>query len=189
MVATIPNTRYARASDGTYLAYRTVGEGPVDLMIQLDWMGNVDVLLDAVPDNAASVRALSTFARSIWFDRRGTGLSSRNVPPPNLETSVADCRVVMDAVGVERPVLFGFQAGGASQALLAATDPARVHSLVWLNPAARSTWAPDYPWGVGPEYVERFERVVLEHWGTNELGLAFNEAERIPIGSGGTHKD
>ena len=28
-------------------------------MIQLDWMGNIDVLLDAVPDNAASVRAPS----------------------------------------------------------------------------------------------------------------------------------
>lgn len=168
-----------------YLAYRTIGEGPIDIVVQFDWMGNVDVLLDTEPTTVAAVEAMARSARTIWFDRRGTGLSSRNVTPPNLETSVSDCRVVMDALRVERPVLLGFNAGGASQALFAATEPDRVRSLVWLNPAARSTAAPDYPWGVGPDYVARFEQAIRDHWGTAEYGPAFNAAERIPVGTSG----
>ena len=31
-----PETRYARTTDGVYLAYQTVGDGPVDLVWQLD---------------------------------------------------------------------------------------------------------------------------------------------------------
>ena len=46
-----------------------------------------------------------------------------NVPPPNLETRAADLRVVLDAVGSERPVLAGLIEGGAANALFAATSP------------------------------------------------------------------
>jgi class 3 adenylate cyclase len=179
-MVSIPDTRYARTSDGVYLAYRAIGEGPIDMICQFDWMGNVDVLLDTEPTTIGMVGAFAGYTRLIFFDRRGTGLSSRNVPPPNLETAVGDCRAVLDELGIEQPALFGFHAGGSAQALFAATHPERVRAMVWYNPAARSTWAPDYPWGVGPEYVERSERAILEGWGTSEYGPAFNAAERIP---------
>jgi class 3 adenylate cyclase len=39
-------------------------------------------------------------------------------------------------------------------------------------------WAPDYPWGVGPEYFERDQRS-LEVWGTAEYGQAFAEMEGL----------
>ena len=39
----------------------------------------------------------------IMHDRRGIGLSSRNVALPNLETRVSDLLTVMDAVGSEQP--------------------------------------------------------------------------------------
>ena len=93
-------------------------------------------------------RGIASFARLILHDRRGTGLSSRNVPPPNLETRVADLRAVLDAVGSERPVLAGLIEGGASAALFAASNPERVQSIVWWGPAARSLCSPDYPCGV-----------------------------------------
>lgn len=35
---------YARAADGAYIAYRTMGEGPIDLVWQFDWLSNVDTL-------------------------------------------------------------------------------------------------------------------------------------------------
>src|SRR4029453_9202048 len=110
-------------------------------------------------------RALAGFTRVILFDRRGTGLSSRNVPAANLETQVADLLTVLDTVHSERPVLAGLLAGGAPNMLLAATHPERVHSLVWSHPQARSVQAEDYPWGGGPEFVEA-ERRSFEHWGT-----------------------
>jgi class 3 adenylate cyclase len=60
--------------------------------------------------------------------------------------------------------------------LLAATYPERVHSLVWDHPQARSVRAEDYPWGVGPEFVEA-ERRSFEHWGT--IGYAKAWAEMV----------
>jgi class 3 adenylate cyclase len=120
------------------------------------------------------MRGLASFSRLILHDHRGVGLSSRNVTLPNLETRVANLHVVLDAVGAERVVLVGAVADGAVDALFAATHPDRVHSIVWIEPMARSAWAADYPWGVGPEY-RAGDLAALEHWGTSEYGRKFAE--------------
>jgi class 3 adenylate cyclase len=172
-----PETRYARTPDGVYIAYQVTGEGPVDLVWQFDFVGNVDLAWEE-PVYALWLPGLASFTRLILHDRRGTGLSSRNVSPPDLETRVADLRLVLDAVGSERPVLAGRVEGGAPNALLAASDPERVHSIVWWDPSGRSVWSPDYPWGVRPEFVEAGERE-LQHWGTLEGARAWAEAEAI----------
>jgi class 3 adenylate cyclase/pimeloyl-ACP methyl ester carboxylesterase len=171
----IRNTRYARASDGAYIAYQTTGDGAVDIVWQLDWFGNVDVFWED-PFHGTEFAAFARFSRLIVHDRRGTGLSSRNVPPPNLETRVSDLLCVLDAVGSTRPVLFGGRESGSPNALLAATDPDRVRSMVWYAPSARSVWTPDYPWGARPDYVEMDQRA-LESWGTAEYSQAFVEVE------------
>jgi class 3 adenylate cyclase/pimeloyl-ACP methyl ester carboxylesterase len=158
-------TNYARAADGAYIAYQTVGDGPIDIAWQFDWLGNVDAIWDARP-YAEWFRGLASFARLILHDRRGTGASSRSVGPPNLETRVADFVAVLDAVGSERPVLGAALEGGAPNVLVAATMPDRVHSLFWWYPAPRSEVAPDYPWGVGSEELERNMREIAEGWGT-----------------------
>jgi len=171
----IRDTRYAKTSDGVYIAYQTNGDGPIDVACQLDWFGNVDVIWEA-PIFGRLFTALSRFSRLILHDRRATGLSSRNVPVPNLETRAADLVHVLDAVGSDRPVLCGVREGGSPNTLLAATDPERVRSLVWFSPSVRSVWTPDYPWGVRPEYVE-LEQRSLDVWGTAAYGQAFLAAE------------
>lgn len=173
----IPETRYAKTPDGVYLAYQVAGEGPIDIAWQSDWLSNVDVLWEG-PVYGQLFRGMSSFARLILHDRRGTGLSSRNVPPPNLETRVDDLLVVLDAAGSTRPVLAGLLEGGAPAVLLAAGDPERVHSIVWWGPVARNVWSPDYPWGVRPEYVEMDKRQV-EHWGTLEGARIWAEGEAL----------
>lgn len=171
----IRDTHYARAPDDAYIAFQTTGDHPIDLAWQFDWLGNVDLIWEA-PSLGRLFRAISRFSRLILHDRRATGLSSRNFPPPNLETRVSDLRCVLDAVGSTRPVLGGERDGGAPNALLAATDPERIRSLVWYVPQARSVWTPDYPWGATPEYMELEERG-LEHWGTAGYGQAFVDQE------------
>ena len=168
---------YARATDGAYIAYRTMGEGPIDLVWQFDWLNNVDT----IPESdvfGTLFSSLASFSRVIMHDRRATGLSSRNVPVPNLETRVSDLVAVLDAVDAPRPVLAGEREGGAPNALLAATDPERIRSLIWYEPSLRSTWTPDYPWGARPEYVER-ESADIEHWGTARYGATFIETEAV----------
>ena len=168
---------YARAADDAYIAYGVMGDGPVDLVWGFDWFGNVDAVCDD-PEWSQLFGGLASFSRLILHDRRATGLSSRNVPVPNLETRAADLVAVLDAVGAERPVLGGEREGGAPNVLLAATEPERTRSIVWYAPTARSVWAPDYPWGVTPDYVEG-EEELLELWGTRAYGEAFirNEAQ------------
>jgi class 3 adenylate cyclase len=173
----IPDSRYAITPDGVYLAYQTTGQGPVDLLWQFDLLGNVDVFWE-YPAYAPWFEGLSRFSRLILMDRRGTGLSSRNVPPPNLETQVTDVRVVLDAVGSVQPVLGGTFSSGAAMAMFAATDPERVRSLVWYAPSARAAWAPDYPWGDGPEIFASDQRA-LEHWGTIEYAGAVTETAAL----------
>jgi class 3 adenylate cyclase/pimeloyl-ACP methyl ester carboxylesterase len=149
----------------------------VDVAWQSDYLSNVDVIWDT-PLFGPLYRGIASFARLILHDRRGTGLSSRNVPPPNLETRVADLRVVLDAAGSERPVLAGLIEGGATAVLLAASDPGRVQSIVWWGPVARNVWTPDYPWGARPEYIEMDQRQ-LQHWGTLEGARIWAESEAL----------
>jgi class 3 adenylate cyclase len=172
-----PETRYATTPDGVYIAYQVAGEGPVDVAWQFDFVGDVDLVWDDTIFGPL-FRGIASFSRLILHDRRGTGVSSRNVSPPNLETRVADLRVVLDAVESERPVLAGVLEGGASNVLLAASSPERVQSIVWWGPAARSVWSPDYPWGAGAEYVEANERE-LQHWGTLEGARLWADGESL----------
>ncbi len=161
----VPDTRYAKTVDGAYIAYQTIGDGPVDIVWQFEWIGNVDTIWEHRP-SAEWFRGLASFSRLILHDRRGTGSSSRNVDPPNLETRVADLELVLDAVGSERPVLGGALEGGAPNILFAATVPERVHSVFWWYPAPRTAWAADYPFGANDAFLKRAQQDTIENWGT-----------------------
>ena len=163
------DTHYAVTPDGVYIAYQIMGDGPIDVVWQLDWPGNIDMARED-PLLGLWFEELASFARLILHDRRGVGLSSRNVPPPNLETRVSDLLLVLDAVGSEHPVLTGIFESGAPNALLAATGPERVQSMVWVAPQPRCAWAPDYPWGARPEDMEAELRVTTDLWGTLAFG-------------------
>jgi class 3 adenylate cyclase len=162
-----PETRFAQTADGTYIAYQVVGTGPVDVVMDFHaFAGNVDLIWDE-PDWGPLLAGLAEFARLVVHDRRGSGASTRNVPPPNLETRAADLLTVLDAVGSERPVLGAGASTGAMHALFAATYPDRTSGLIWQFPRPRLAWAPDYPWGQRPE---EFESALAEarNWGTTE---------------------
>jgi class 3 adenylate cyclase/pimeloyl-ACP methyl ester carboxylesterase len=167
-------TRYARASDGAYIAYQMSGAGP-DVVWQPDWPGNIDMEWE-FPVLRTLHTALSGFARLIRHDHRGVGLSSRNVPIPTLETRVSDLLAVLDDVPTDHPVLVGAGSSGAVNALLAATRPDRASALIWLSGDARYTRAEDYPWGRTPEELVD-ELADLERWGTEAYGHAFAERE------------
>jgi class 3 adenylate cyclase len=167
----VRDIQYAETPDGVYIAYQTFGARPLDLVWQFDFFSGLDVMWE-LPRWETFFRALAGFSRVILHDRRGTGLSSRNVPAPNLETRVADLLTVLDTVHSERAVLAGAFQGGAPNMLLAATHPERVHSLVWDHPQARAMRTEDYPWGAGPEFVEAEQRS-FEHWGTSGYAKAW----------------
>jgi class 3 adenylate cyclase len=170
-----------QTADGVHLAYQVVGDGPVDVALGFHYFGsNVDLMWDE-PDWRPFMVGISEEARLILHDRRGLGVSSRNVPPPNLETQVADLLTVLDAAGSQRAVLVSGSISSAVHVLFAATHPERVSGLIWNNPVAKSAWAPDYPWGEAhDEYLQAVDRR-SEVWGTYAHGQTiadFRERER-----------
>jgi pimeloyl-ACP methyl ester carboxylesterase len=168
----IPETRYAKASDGTHLAYQTLGDGPVDLVYMQPWISHLEDIWEE-PRYERFLRKFASFSRLILFDRRGCGMSDP-VPadrPPDLETRMDDARAVMDDVGSERAVVYGASESGAMAALFAATHPDRTVALVIHGSEARTAWAPDYPWGQTREEHEREVKSIEERWGTGEYIL------------------
>jgi pimeloyl-ACP methyl ester carboxylesterase len=161
-----PDTRYAKTADGVHIAYQVVGSGPVDMVIVIGWVTNIEVMWDE-PELARFLNRLATFSRLILFDKRGVGLSDR-VPEdrlPNLETRMDDVRAVMDAVGSERAVVFGVSEGGPMSILFAATYPERTIALVLYGTQADfTTRDPAYKTELA-EYLVKME----ESWGTLEL--------------------
>ena len=126
-----PDVRYARSGDVS-IAYQVVGNGPVDVLfvpflINLVWAWEQPIFVDFC-------NRITSFARLILFDKRGTGLSDRPRDLPTLETRMDDIRAVMDDVGSERAALLGAGSpGGQLSALFAATYPERVVALILQN--------------------------------------------------------
>ena len=138
-----PKTQYAQSGE-VYVAYQVFGEGPPDLVVTAT--SNIEWGWEQ-PQLAEFLRALSSCARVILFDRRGSGASDRSGGMPTLEDRMDDVRAVMDAAESERAALYAAWGTAATTALFAATHPQRVLALVLWVPQVRGSWAPDYPWG------------------------------------------
>jgi serine/threonine protein kinase/alpha-beta hydrolase superfamily lysophospholipase len=158
-----PRTLYARGGD-VDIAYQVIGDGDVDMVLAPGWVSHLEMCWE-YPDFAAFLRRLSTFARLIVFDKRGTGLSDRMKGHASLEQRMDDVRVVMDAAGSERAVLFGVSEGASMCALFAAMRPERTRALVLYAGGARMARSEDYPFGLDPAALDGICEGMRNHWG------------------------
>ncbi len=156
-----PPTQYARAGDVS-IAYQVVGDGPLDIVFVPGFVSHVELIWD-MPGPVHLIERLSTFARLILFDKRGTGLSDPVSEPPTLEERIDDVRAIMEAVGSERAVLVGSSEGVPMSILFAATHPELIEALVLYGGMARSTWAPDYPWATPADALMESSLEMLPH--------------------------
>ena len=158
-----PRTRYAKNGE-VHIAYQVVGQGRLDLVCVPGWISNVELIWDE-PSVARFLERLASFSRLILFDKRGTGLSDRNVGYPTLDDRMDDVRAIMDAVHSERAALLGMSEGGNMSALFAATYPECTTALLLFGCFARGSWAVDYPWGATHEVRDAWQRQIEEQWG------------------------
>lgn len=161
-----PTTRYAQSGDVS-IAYQVVGDGPRDLVFVPGFVSHLDLFWE-VPASRRFFRRLSSFARLILFDKRGTGLSDPVVGAPTLDDRMDDVRAVMDAVGSESATIFGISEGGPLSLLFTATHPERVCQLVLFGSGPRFTRSADYPWSA-PGLDNQLWGESLEHWGEGRL--------------------
>ena len=120
--------RFARAPDGTRLAYATHGSGPPLVVascwlshLQHDWQSPVwrHVLED--------LGAMTTMLR---YDERGFGMSDWDVDDFSLAARLSDLETVVNAAGLERFVLMGMSGGSGPALAYAIAHPERVSRLI-----------------------------------------------------------
>lgn len=159
----VPETRYARTTDRTHVAYKVSGDGPIDVLVMRAWSSNTendwrDPVLSGI------LRRLGSIGRVVHLDRRGTGLSDRIEAgnTPTVEQRIDDMRAVLDAIGSERVVLVGLAHASALCAVFAATYPERTAGLI--------AWSP--PWTVvgrdRDALISGYGDKIRAEWGTFE---------------------
>ena len=159
-----PATRYAKGPEGN-IAYKVVGEGPLDLVVVPGWLSHVD-LLWGDPGWTTFVGQLASFARVILYDKRGSGASDPVDGVPTLESRTDDLGAVLDTVGCDRAALFGFSEGGPISVLFAATYPERVSALVLYGTYPNASMHDDGSPGRA-KWIDLMTRVraTIDHWG------------------------
>jgi class 3 adenylate cyclase len=176
-VETIPDVQYAKSGDVS-IAYQVIGDGSPDLVFVRGLTGDLSSSWEQ-PLLVRHIVDLASNGRLLMLDKRGTGLSDPVAGMPTLEIRVDDIRAVMDGAGSERAVLWTGLEGTFVGVLFAATYPERTLGLILLNPQARGTASPEYPWA--PTETEWRERLsdIRANWGTQEHVLRLLR-ERAP---------
>jgi pimeloyl-ACP methyl ester carboxylesterase/DNA-binding CsgD family transcriptional regulator len=148
-----PRTCYARSGEA-HVAYQVTGGGPVDLVLTPGFISHLDLQWESV-GYRRFVRQLTSFARVIRYDKRGTGLSDPVITVPTLEQRVCDLGAVLDAAVSGRAVVLGFSEGGPTAIGFAVRRPERTPGLILYGTA--SVPPP-------PETAGRF-RDAVRRWG------------------------
>ena len=122
--------RYCKTSDGVDIAYTTHGEGPPLVISPNILVPHLQMELN-YPRNRAFYERLSRRLQVVRYDRRGTGMSQRDVIDFSAEAGERDLLAVVDRLELERFALYTHVVAGDAPLAFAARHPDRVTSLVW----------------------------------------------------------
>jgi class 3 adenylate cyclase len=95
----VAEVEFAESGD-VNIAYRAVGDGPIDLVYVQGAFTHLDVNWEQ-PVYRRYCDRLAEFSRLILFDKRGMGMSDRVPGAVPLEVRMDDIRAVLDAIGSE----------------------------------------------------------------------------------------
>jgi pimeloyl-ACP methyl ester carboxylesterase len=123
--------RRFRSWDGTALAYRVAGSGPLLVCIP----GGPGQAVEYLGD----LGGLSSHRTLILLDNRGTGASQAPQDPLTyrVDQLVRDVEALRGHLGLDRMDLFGHSASGGTCLLYAAEHPHRLDHLVLVGPSLR----------------------------------------------------
>ncbi len=159
----VPRTHYARSGD-LQIAYQSVGQGPLDIILVSPYLSNIEMVWE-LPSFSRLFSQISSFARLILFDRRGSGMSDGVAGATPLEQTIDDVQAVIDASGSEQPVLMSFLEGCGLAALFAASHPDLVRALVLVLPQPRLVAGPGYEWAPTEDERAGIVDAIVETWG------------------------
>ena len=132
--------------DGIELEYEVWGLGEPVVLVHGSHVADAFAPLLAEP-------VLTTCYRLISYHRRGFAGSTHSGAPVSIAQQAADCRALMQGLGVERAHIVGHSYGGVIALQLALDAPQAVHSLALLEPALLAVPS-------APQFVEAMEPVL-----------------------------
>jgi pimeloyl-ACP methyl ester carboxylesterase/DNA-binding CsgD family transcriptional regulator len=190
----VQDLRFARAGDGTRLAFAAHGQGP-PLVRAAHWLTNIDVDWQT-PMWRPWFDAVGRRFRFYRYDSRGCGLSDHDATDASLDVLVGDLEAVVDAAKLDKFALLGTSQGGAVSIAYAVRHPERVTHLVLLgafargplrrNPTAEGRAAIEAEikmielgWGQdNPAYLQLFTNLMFPN-ATPEQARSFNDLQRM----------
>jgi class 3 adenylate cyclase len=118
---------------------------------------------------ARFLRRLASIGQVLMFDKRGQGLSDRDLGPGTLEARLDDLVAVMDAAGFASAHLLGVSEGAALAMLMAATNPGRTESVTSIGGLLRGPLASGHPNREDAEAgADRFVESAAKSWGSGD---------------------
>jgi pimeloyl-ACP methyl ester carboxylesterase/predicted glycosyltransferase len=157
--------------DGVRVFYEVYGAGEPTILLLPTW--------SIVHSRAwkAQIPYLARHYRVLTFDGRGNGRSDRPIGAEAYSTTefAADALAVMDAAGVQRAALVALSCGALWATILAAENPERVESVIYIGPAValapnhrdRDAW----PFEDALETDEGWAKYNIHYWERDYLGF------------------
>ena len=155
-----PPVRFARADDGTQIAYMDAGQGRAVFLvshfpsnIEAEWSNDLD---------GRTLQELASHHRLILMDFRDSGQTDGPFPEDPWSTIAADMKAVLDHLEIEKTDLYGQSSGAASALIFAHTYPERVGKIILQGGYAQGRMA-RLGKGAGTETISL---MVQEGWDT-----------------------
>ncbi len=164
------DVRYTRTTDGVTIAYSSVGEGPVTIVVVSPMVSQLELAWEE-PALEHFWTRFAAVARVVTFDRRGSGLSDRSPTGERLGLAalVTDIQAVLDSTDTDRAVLFGVTLGCPIAIQFAASYPDRVRALVLAGGFAKLTRLGRYDFEADPTQVDEWAAHYAGAWGTGAI--------------------
>ena len=155
--------RFVRDTSGARIAYATVGEGPL-ILCPAWWVSHVERDWQHAGFRRFFTRLAEGF-RVVRYDRPGTGLSDRDVPPRTQADEVQLLATLADALGDTKFSIFAVSCAGPVALTYAATHQERIRRLCLYGSYAKGADI------AAPDLRDALDNLVKAHWGLGSVAL------------------
>jgi len=156
--------QFIRDASGARVAYAVVGEGPL-ILCPAWWVSHVERDWEH-PGFCQFFARLAEGFRVVRYDRPGTGLSDRDVPPRTQASEVQLLAALADAMGDAEFSMLAVSCAGPVALTYAAAHPDRIRRLCLYGSFARGSDA------ATPKLRDALADLVIAHWGLGSMALA-----------------
>ena len=123
--------RFCTTPDGVRIAYATAGEGP-PLVVVPSWLSHLELDQQRLV-SPPFFQDLASSNLLVRYDKRGMGLSSRNVGDYSLEAQVRDLHAIVEHLQLRGVTLFGSSQGGTISIAYTVQHPENVSRLILVG--------------------------------------------------------